>query len=484
MEHFIDALAKQLSGGLSRRVAVLRLMKGFGATLVSSLGLPRHAFATSCFADCEAKCTDSSGVLHFSCFRDCVNSDPNNCGSCGNKCPPGTKCVNGKCTGTTNCSTDFPTIDSLDAAKAALAAGATDVALSPNGCYRYSRSTTGGTETEQIAFNGVIVLSFRNTATQLTGQVNSTSNARLLWNVQRGATPDTFTSVRSYYNPSTGMILSRITTVASGGNYQVTEEKADPSGNLIVVAQYDATIDDFYLANQEQSAAAPAASSSFACTSDEEQRLSAAYNHGVQVGLECFRHYQAASDVLLMMMFNYVARDVFFLCDPTLNANGLADRNAINDPSKPITISISDPLTLDLDDRDLSAVLFHEFLHFQFGGHAPYLKNSDRRREFDRTYACESLCFGKSDSPQVGNSDPTKCTCATCLGTNMCDPRCRLEADCDPTFFICPCPTGKNAYRQFSNCTDCLVTCPSGLACFGFASCLVISVSCTSLTCP
>jgi hypothetical protein len=484
MENQIDHISRELAQGLSRRDALLKLGRAFAASVLFSIGFRKTA-AVSCFAMCEAKCTAPDGTLDLVCFRKCVNSDPNNCGSCGNKCLPNTTCVNGKCSGPANCSSDSPTIESLTAAKTQIATGANEVALSPGGCYRYGRSTSGGAETQEILFNGATVLSFRNTATQLTGQINSTSTSRLLWNLQRGATPNDFTSVQSHYNPSSGMILSRTSTVATGGSYQVTEEKADQSGNLLVVAQYEATVDDFDHANQVPSATGQVAASSFGCSIGEEQRLSAAYDHAVGVGLECFKHYQASNDVLLMMMFNYTARDVLFLCDPTLNANGRADRNAINDPSKPITISVSDPLTFNLDDRDLSAVLFHEFLHFQFGPHSPYLQNSNRRKEFDRTYACESLCFGMSDSPQGGNSNPTKCTCASCLQTNVCDPRCKLEPDCNPTFFICPCPTGKNAFKQFSDCTTCLVNCPSGLACFGFSTCMVFDVSCNApVTCP
>src|SRR5262249_9461102 len=120
-----------------------------------------------------------------------------------------------------------------------------------------------------------------------------------------------------------------------------------------------------------------------------------------------------------------------------------------------ITVNTNGNFFFNLSDYTQSSTLWHEMLHNYFGPHHPGTQEFDRFGELDPVEACQNLCFGPEPV--------TKCSCARCLRTNKCDDRCKLYVDCDEELaFVCPCPTGKNAFKYFPTCRDCLATCPSG----------------------
>jgi hypothetical protein len=112
-------------------------------------------------------------------------------------------------------------------------------------------------------------------------------------------------------------------------------------------------------------------------------------------------------------------------------------------------------------------VLFHELLHTYLGAHeTTNVGDSSHASVRDPVYACAALCF----EPM-----PTKCQCAACLGTNICDPRCAQYADCDPNQGAqCDCVTNHSWYDTLTACT---VDCPSGIVCFA-AGCNQRSLLC------
>lgn len=417
---------------------------------------------------------------------------------CGTECCSEEQvCLNGTCASATEdvCGSDPVTAESLDAARSALDAGSTAVLLSPGGCARYSRTVVAGRTThEEVTINGVVVLAWDHTATQSTGQRDADRDGFFEWRstVDRGPAGEFLRSVVTEHAPATGTLLRRETYTSAGGTVNVLWEEADEAGVLRIVASFDA--DPFeeaptennafgrVSANGEDGAGAVgvAAISTTGCSPQQDDQLKARLRHAINVGLICMSHYGATS-IQLNMMFHYVARDIVIKCD-VLPSNVAArlDRNSWLDPESEVLITVNnDGFFTRLNEYEQSKTLWHEMLHNHFGPHNKKARQLPRFEEFDKTEACEDLCFGP---------DPTtKCSCARCLGTNMCDQRCRIHQECDPQMgAICPCNTGPNANRVFATCTDCLVTCPSGLGCFGFSTCIPIDVSCntTPATCP
>ena len=112
-------------------------------------------------------------------------------------------------------------------------------------------------------------------------------------------------------------------------------------------------------------------------------------------------------------------------------------------------------------------LLFHEMLH-EFGEHEVDPSNIPRVSEVDPTEACAETCWPDTFT--------TKCSCATCLRTNTCDPRCETFREYDPVLaFRCPCPFKDTKF--YKTCSECLSSCPSGLSCFGFSTCEPVSVA-------
>src|ERR687893_705907 len=97
-----DELAKGLAGGTVSRRKVLRLLGAafVGTTLASVPGMA-WAAKTPRPPKPDGRCSQNKPCPagQGCCNRTCVDlqSDPNNCGSCGNSCPEGVPCTNGGC---------------------------------------------------------------------------------------------------------------------------------------------------------------------------------------------------------------------------------------------------------------------------------------------------------------------------------------------------------------------------------------------------
>ena len=125
-------------------------------------------------------------------------------------------------------------------------------------------------------------------------------------------------------------------------------------------------------------------------------------------------------------------------------------------------------------DADMIETLAHELLHYtSLGLHdSAHTGNEDSRmEEGDRVYACSILCAGG-----IGRA-PTRCHCATCLDTGVCDERCKIDFPCSKPDMgaICPCLLRNKWYETFE---ECAVDCSSGLACFGFSKCRSLNKGC------
>jgi len=288
--------------------------------------------------------------------------------------------------------------------------------------------------------------------------------------VTRDKAAKTVTKQVNSYSPKTHHLTARETAVGTATSTLVTWEEADKSGVLQVVAQVDAGLDGF----DREIAHAPVTGSAVACTQAQNAHLQERAQHALNVGLACMDHYQNFDNSIDALLVE-IARDINFTCSSSKKCSAHLDPNSYTDPTTPINISVDIECFLKKGELEQSAILWHEISHSFFGPHVG--KGTARYNEMDRVEACEDLCF---------HTNSTKCSCARCLGTTKCDKRCNIFEDCDPALaFMCPCPKGPNAYKLFSTCSQCLVTCPSGLACFGYATCDVVSVACgKKLTCP
>jgi hypothetical protein len=126
-------------------------------------------------------------------------------------------------------------------------------------------------------------------------------------------------------------------------------------------------------------------------------------------------------------------------------------------------------LTLDYDfyasqNEKPGAILFHELMHQLVGKHnsemidellnrgkepstEPTSPRGQKLTTLDRTYACQALCF---DDVQ------TRCSCASCLDTNVCDDRCEDMAEC--TGATCDVSTGMCTQDVSEGLTACITT--------------------------
>jgi hypothetical protein len=387
------------------------------------------------------------------------------------------------------CGNDLPTADSLDAARAALHGGANEVALSPGGCVRYRRTFSNSNLThEEMTFQGKTALVWDHITAQSKGQMDADLDGFFEWQatVVPGASIADSRREIVEYAPSTHALTRRETYTRQGEQFiHVVQEEADSAGSLSKVREFDA--------RRYQPAAAMDPSSggggTSPCSAAQEALIRNLLREAMNIGLVCLHRYKAL-DKEKRLTWAYATRDVTVLCtsdpDAPVAMNDVVDWFA---DYQNITIIINWPKFGPMPVDDQREVLFHEILH-ELGLHdynlitTPDPNVANRLTEIDPTHACDTLCFGMLVVPHV---IITKCHCATCLGTNICDPRCKDLADCNPELAAkCPCKVGSHAGQYFSTCKECMAKCPSGLGCFFINHCDLFDVSCVDKkkTCP
>jgi hypothetical protein len=406
-------------------------------------------------------------------------------------CPVGQSCVNGKCappptTGTAPCANDPATSESLATARALLAGGATSANLSPQGCMQFQRTVAGGRTTEErILMEGKPALIWTHSGTSSTGQRDGDLDGFFEWQatVTRGPGAGAARTQVTEYAPATQKPVRRRTFTDTGSVVHVQWEQGDAAGTLRTVAKYDAPAAEetswrTHAANPRRPRGAD--SRFVGCSTVQETSLNASLKHAMGTAMECMKSNKGPQ-VLVDLISNYAARPIVWNCVPRATPNECHARlapHSYSNPTSPIEISV-ETCFFDEPEYSQSKILFHEMLHAHYGPHV-LPKGSPARGDFDQVEACENMCFGP---------DPvTKCQCASCLGTSDCDDRCKIYMDCKSSQqgFVCPCPTGPNAFRVFPTCSACLTACPSGLACAGFAMCIPINAGCQTgnPTCP
>ncbi|MBL8684786.1 MAG: hypothetical protein JNK05_36760 [Myxococcales bacterium] len=368
-----------------------------------------------------------------------------------------------------------PTAESLRAAHAALRGGADAVSLSPDGCVRYARTTRDGLVTrEEVTAAGRSIVLWDHTAALSTGRRDENADGVFEWRstVTRSATDE---RVEITIDPSgTGATPTRRETYVRVGTRVRAriEVAATPGGALTVDSEFETTG-----LSQPFVTAPTTGTGTGSCTPAQAMQLQMQMEAAMQTGMTC------SSRLGLNAMSNHAAqiaatRGIELRCARlTPNQSRCAEVNHWDAITSLLQTGRTTPLVITVDpdaffnDARCSGnqlnVLWHEILHTYIGLHDPYdPEDAPQTTTRDRVYACSALCF---------SANATKCQCASCLGTNICDPRCAGFRDCNPDLGAqCRCAARP---RWYPTLTQCNVECPSGLAC-AFATCRAVSYAC------
>jgi hypothetical protein len=413
------------------------------------------------------------------------------------------QCTSGRCQGgvcvSQGCGSELPTPTSLAAARDRIAAGETDVALSSGGCWRYRRTLNGTSiTTETILEAGGAVLTWSHTATESIGEQDTNRDGFFERKIRivRGETANDERIEVHRFSSQTRAVIRRETYTRDNGTIHVLWERDDGSGDLEIEAEFDTTLTQILKVNDPDGASLHAQETTSLGVETVTRRAVTLTKHGITVH-DCASAQQAEdliNDFLTGVgkgnrcmqskgrgdignaVLDFSSKvPVDIICDPKLPKDVIANINShevLNawpfDPRIKIRVNPQNYFNRPLENRQ--STMWHEMLHLALGPHDEQAESSGRRREIDRVYACQGLCFNIALSvPQ------TKCSCARCLETNKCDARCRAFADCNADLGgWCPCPCRAQWYNSQA---DCAANCPSGLCCFAF-SCRSYDVFC------
>lgn len=365
-------------------------------------------------------------------------------------------------------SQDAITAGSLEAARLALEAGADEVSLSPAGCVRYSRVTSGAMVVhEELTASDWTMETWSHTITQSHGLRDADMDGFFEWRsyVEHAALPGDQRVIISMYSPETTYLARReIYQRLDAETMRVLWEE-DAGEGLALVADFQASTTDRYTATLPGTSTfagrrAPVAD---ACSDENLDLIRQRLAEAIQQGIECMNKY-GRPDLAVKLAHNYATRRFIIGCS---SCTDQAQINIWPDPTMPVILTVCDEFFKG-DANWQRSTLFHEMEHLSEPPHDPTIEDQagDKNWEVDPIYACESMCF---------NSAATKCSCATCLRSTKCNPRCASLAECDPELGAqCLCPSRRKWYNSFG---ECAVACPSGLACFG-STCKNYDVSC------
>jgi hypothetical protein len=375
----------------------------------------------------------------------------------------------------------------MDAALAALQGGASDVPLGTTGCFRYQRQVTQGRVTSETFTAGgkpqlVWQHSDRQSQATLDGDVDGFAEWRAV--VTRGAQVSDQSIRIDEYSSVSKSITRRTTYTREADVLHVTLEQADDSGTLQQLRTYDAPLrwphsDGALLANELVFTPAKQSGCSTQDYNLIKQRLAEAFEQGVR----CLDEKGAKS--LATLIRSFWANTILIECEPLEKViafmeayESLIDRLRGLHPNQARLHIDPDKFRRLGGDAEhptpdtQRGLLMHELGHIAAGPHDGDLQDKVPTQPFtelDLAESCAQVCF-------VGPHFATRCHCAKCLGTDMCDERCQPFRPCfSQKSAICRCPTRKKWYPTDTECEE---DCPHGFACFGFTRCEVFDYSC------
>lgn len=327
-----------------------------------------------------------------------------------------------------------PTPASLDAARDAIAAGATDVPLSPDGTLRFRRAATptGGVDTIVRGATTLVRWVHDGDVTTLTSDDDGDGIVELTAEGRRAPVRGVVVTFDLTGDGAVERTVSMTQVGAAGLSVEITEAGSGTtsfSTTLLQEARGDGV--------------ASAAVTSEGCTAGQETAAKTSLDTALAGGLQCLR--DLGLDSIAKVLEGKVARDgVTLRCGGTSDCAQIDILDAVTRGALPTSVGI----TLGQDFLDGTGtcsngpmILFHELLHMGFGAaHSPFLDRSKfEGLATDTVYSCTDLCF----RPMLA----TKSECARCLGVDRCDPKCGAyddgpEGACelfvDVTSFTCP----------------------------------------------
>jgi hypothetical protein len=357
--------------------------------------------------------------------------------------------------GTGPCAHDWPSAASLAAARAASAAGAPVVDLSAGGCIRLERSG----DTERLTVAGAVVSELVTSATGTTTRRDDDRDG--FFEVTAKTEDGRAEIVRR--DPATRAVVRRETRTIDGDEVHV------------IVEEHGEVVQQFKTGRAGHSSGVSASGllgyDPQYCGAERDKEYNDLMNAAVQKLTACLEK-KGRGDIALELMDAYARSQI--LCEDIEGAYAAAIDS--QDGRGYGRVVVNPGAMAELVRADQLRVMGHELLHYTSLGlhdsaHSE-AKEESRWFEGDRVYACTSLCL-----PGYSFGQPNKCSCATCLETNVCDGRCAEFNECqDPNLgAICPCLLRNKWYPTFE---ECAVDCSSGLACFGFSKCRNLSRKC------
>lgn len=337
-----------------------------------------------------------------------------------------------------------PTLAVLEAARAELAGGADDVALSPDGTLRFRRSTAGSVTIEEIVREGATLAQWVHSGDSTTASADGEGD---------GSNGTVITAERAPVRRAT------VATDHDGDGSPERTTTLTQSGATDVQVQIAGTAPDSFTTTllQEMRPITPAASRT--CTPADISTARTALAGATSTGLACLRGLGLGDWANLIA--GKIARDgIEFACDDSNNCAQVDILDGVTRGLLPTSLGINIGAGFAAGagacaNREM--VMFHELLHIATGdGHSPFLdRTTFEGLATDRVYSCTDLCYRPGQA--------TKCECATCFGVDRCDPKCAGFLDC-PDVGGCDVAV---AMTQTSCPPTACQCCPSGGFCSG-----------------
>jgi hypothetical protein len=379
----------------------------------------------------------------------------------------GAAAVNGR-DGGVHCANSTLNVDLLDAAHAALAMGASEANLSADGCIVFRRSSAGDERTDEVTHAGTVMSRWHYTPALSIGDMDDDGDGALDWHaeVTHGAS-EASSVVITQLGP--GNVIRRretYTLLEDAVTIRAHVEVGDGSGNLVTEEEFDAP------RSQSQVVSGPVAGTGEGtCNEQQAQLIRDAMREAVRDGVACarrtgWRGLEAHFASVLPTRGIEVRCEAVADCASIDRWSVFTERIGLNTK---VGIAVNPALAFGAQCGSLREVALHEIMHSFVGLHPGDSEFGTPQAVLnDRTYACTAMCLG---------GPATQCECASCLRTNVCDPRCASFPPCESAGnrgFVCDCPVRR---RGYATQIDCASDCSSGLVCFD-SDCKQLDYSC------